>query len=69
MTIKNKNKSKDGTLHKCDFCGCDLEEIWSGEGIDGQYCFEHFRLAHEDVEAFDEWCKRFNNENNDNSDS
>ena len=58
--IKNKNKSKDKTLHKCDFCGAEPEEIWSGKYIDGQYCFEHFREAHEDIEAFDAWCKEFN---------
>lgn len=57
--IKNKNKSKNGTLHKCDFCGEEPEKIWEGQGIDGQYCFEHFRLAHEDIEVFDEWYKRF----------
>ena len=67
--MKNKNKSKDGTLHKCDFCGNSPEDIWSGAEIDGQYCLEHFRSAHEDVEEFDEWCERFNNEKNINSDS
>lgn len=67
MTIKNKNKSKDGTLHKCDFCGVDAENIWTGLHIDGQYCFEHFREAHEDKEEFDEWCKRFLNEEFSNS--
>ena len=69
MKIKNKNKSKDQTLHKCDFCGVSPDEIWSGVGIDGQYCFEHFRLAHEDVEEFDEWYKRFHNEEITDSDS
>lgn len=58
--IKNKNKSKDGKLHKCDHCGIDPEEIWLGQEIEGQYCLEHFREAHEDIEAFDEWYKEFN---------
>ena len=60
MNVKNKNKSKDGEKHKCDFCGSEPEEMWTGTGIDGQYCFEHFRLAHEDIGEFDEWCKAFN---------
>ena len=58
--IKNKNKSKDGKLHKCDYCGASPEEIWSAQGIDGQYCLEHLREVHDDIEAFDEWYKRFN---------
>ena len=57
--ISNKNKSNDGTLHKCDFCGCEPEELWMGFDIDGQYCFNHFRETHEDVVAFDKWCKEF----------
>lgn len=60
MNIKNKNKSKDGELHKCDFCGESPEEIWTGMHIEGQYCLEHFRLLHEDLEDFDEWFKKFN---------
>jgi hypothetical protein len=64
MKVKNKNKSKNQTLHKCDFCGSDPEEMWSGHKIDGQYCFEHFRLMHDDLEEFDEWCKRFIDEKN-----
>lgn len=67
MKIKNKNKSKDRTKHKCDFCGIDSEEIWTGAGIDGQYCLEHFRLAHDDIEEFDKWFERFNNEKTINS--
>ena len=58
--IKNNNKSQDGELHKCDHCGASPEEIWSGAGIEGQYCLEHFREAHEDKEEHDEWCTRFN---------
>jgi hypothetical protein len=69
MKIKNKNKSKDGTKHVCDFCGKDVEHIWSGQGIDGQYCFEHFRLAHDNVEEFDEWYERFKPQETDNGDS
>lgn len=57
--IKNKNKSKDETLHKCDFCGSEPEEIWSGFNMEGQYCFEHFREMHDDVAAFDRWYKEF----------
>jgi len=60
MKVKNKNKSKDGELHKCDFCGISPEEVWTGAEIDGQYCFEHFRESHEDLEEFDEWCEEFN---------
>ena len=61
MSIENKNKSNDGTEHKCDYCGVSPEEIWTGDNIDGQYCFHHFRLAHNDMEEFDEWCKTFSN--------
>ena len=57
--IENKNKSDNGELHVCDFCGASPEDIWSAAEIDGQYCFEHFREAHENKEEFDEWCKRF----------
>ena len=59
LKVKFKNKSKDKTLHKCDFCGNDPEELWEGVGIEGHYCLEHFRLMHEDVEAFDEWYDKF----------
>lgn len=60
MKAKNRNKSKNGTLHKCDFCGESPEEIWSGYNMEGQYCFEHFRDMHYPViEEFDEWCKEF----------
>ena len=58
--VKNMNKSNNGEKHVCDFCGIDAEEIWTSEYIDGQYCFTHFRLMHDDVEEFDEWCKEFN---------
>ena len=42
MKVKNKNKSKDGQLHKCDFCGDNPEEIWMHFNFDGQYCLKHF---------------------------
>jgi hypothetical protein len=58
--VKNMNKSNDGEKHVCDFCGSDPEEIWIAETIDGQYCFTHFRLMHDNLEDFDEWCKEFN---------
>lgn len=57
--VKFKNKSKDKTSHKCDFCGEEPENLWEGNGIEGQYCFEHFRLMHENTEEFDEWCVKF----------
>lgn len=57
--VKFKNKSKDMTLHKCDFCGAAAEELWEGSDIEGQYCLEHFRLMHDDVDLFDEWYERF----------
>lgn len=57
--VKNKNKSKDMTLHRCDFCGTSPEEVWSCEDIEGQYCLEHFREMHENVEEFDTWFAKF----------
>ena len=67
MSVTNLNKSNNKEEHKCDFCGKSPEELWEGVGIDGQYCFEHFRLAHPDVEEFDKWRKEFLNENSSNS--
>lgn len=58
--ISNKNKSENGELHKCDHCGISPEEIWTGAGIEGQYCLEHFKQAHDSPEEFDEWYTRFN---------
>lgn len=57
--VKFKNKSKDKTKFVCDFCGKDHDELWEGVGIEGQYCLEHFREIHDDVEAFDEWFDKF----------
>lgn len=71
LKVKFKNKSKDLTLHKCDFCGTDPEELWSCGEFEGQYCLEHFRLMHEDVSAFDSWYEKFGdviNESSKNSD-
>jgi hypothetical protein len=59
MKVSNKNKSQDKTKHVCDFCGKESEFIWEGMSIEGQYCFEHFRLMHDDVEKFDTWCIEF----------
>lgn len=63
LKVKFKNKSKDKSLHKCDFCGSDPEEIWEGiedgVAIEGQYCLEHFREMHKDPELFDEWYEKF----------
>lgn len=53
MIIKNLNKSKDKEKFVCDFCGCDSEHLWEGQYIEGQYCWPHFRLLHEDLEDFD----------------
>jgi hypothetical protein len=59
VKVSNKNKSQNGEKHVCDFCGKEFQNIWEGLNIDGQYCFAHFRDAHEDVAAFDEWVKEF----------
>ena len=70
MKIKNKNKSNGGKKFVCDFCGEGFEELWSFgdpcyseryryQGVEANFCFDHFRSAHDDIEAFDEWYKRF----------
>lgn len=59
MKVENKNKSNNGEDHVCDCCGKEFDKIWQGLGIEGQYCFTHFRAMHEDVEAFDKWCEEF----------
>ena len=59
LKVKFKNKSKDKTKHVCDFCGQEEDNMWEAQEFEGQYCFTHFRLMHEDVEAFDEWCEKF----------
>ena len=59
LKVKFKNKSKDKTLHKCDFCGVSPEELWECNEFEGHYCLEHFRLMHDDVEVFDEWYAKF----------
>ena len=59
IKVKFKNKSKDKALHKCDFCGADPEELWEGADFEGHYCLEHFRLMHDDIDAFDEWYAKF----------
>lgn len=66
LKVKFKNKSKDKTLHKCDFCGTDPEQLWDCNEFEGHYCLEHFREMHEDVEAFDEWYARFEGVINEN---
>lgn len=53
MVIKNLNRSKNKEVFVCDHCGKEPEHLWEGYGIEGQYCFTHFRLAHEDLEEFD----------------
>lgn len=58
--VSFKNKSKDKAKFVCDFCGKPLEELWeSPNEFEGQYCFEHFRLMHEDIEEFDRWLEIF----------
>jgi len=61
--MKNKNKSKDGELHKCDFCGSQ-DDLWTGLEVDGQYCLEHFKASHSDPEEFEAWYRRFHEEIN-----
>lgn len=63
MKVINKNKSENKTNHKCDFCGKEPEDIWMGHNIDGQYCLEHYRELHEDLEAFDIWYKEYHERN------
>ena len=57
--VEFKNKSNNKEKFVCDHCGKGAEELWECVEFEGQYCFDHFRLMHEDVEAFDEWCKSF----------
>jgi len=75
MKIKNKNKSNFGKKHVCDFCGADGDgpnedlwgfgdshylELYKYQGHAANFCYEHFRLAHDDEEEFDLWYERFN---------
>lgn len=59
--LGRKAMSEELEEHRCDKCNVDSEELWTAEFIDGDYCFKCFRLAHDDIEEFDEWCKKFIN--------
>ena len=59
MKASFKDRSDGMSKHVCDFCGKESEHLWEGLGIEGQYCFAHYREMHEDIPAFDAWCKEF----------
>ena len=59
MKVEFKNKSNNKEDFVCDHCGKTHDDLWEAQEIEGQYCLEHFRLMHEDVDAFDEWFKKF----------